>query len=190
MKISGVLLAGGESRRMGKDKATVLFRGQPLWQIQVALLRTLDLKEIFISARTDPAWRPSEMQFVADGSPSRGPLSGLTASLERIRTSHLLVLAIDMPFMSEAYLHSLCDRIEPGRGVLPMIGDRAEPLAAIYPADAHADLVEALSGTEFSLQGLTKKLVKEGKLRALNVPKENEMLFRSLNDPADLCRLQ
>src|SRR6266849_6240188 len=112
MKISAVLLAGGESHRMGKDKATLLFRGKPLWQIQLDLLRKLEPAEIFISARTDPPWRPRDVQFVADDPPSRGPLSGLTGSLARIRTSHLLVLAIDMPFMSEIHLRSLCDQIE------------------------------------------------------------------------------
>ena len=187
MKISAVLLSGGESRRMGEDKATLLSRGKPLWQIQLELLRKLELVEILVSARRDPPWRPPDMQFVSDDPPSRGPLSGVAASLARIRTSHLLALAIDMPFMSEICLRSLCDRIEPARGVLPMIGDRAEPLAAIYPANAHVDLVEALSGIDFSLQRLTGKLVKARKLHALKVGKENEMLFRSLNDPADLA---
>ncbi len=186
MKISAVLLAGGESRRMGKDKAALLFRGKPLWQIQLELLRKLEPMEILVSARSDPPWRPPHMQFVADDPPSRGPLSGLTASLAGMRGTHLLALAIDMPFMSGIYLRSLCDQIEPSRGLLPIIGDRAEPLAAIYPVDAHVDFVEALSGTEFSLQSLTKKLVKAGKLCALNVAKEEEMLFRNLNDPADL----
>ncbi len=190
MKISAVLLAGGESRRMGQDKAMIVFRGRPLWQIQLELLRKLTPAEIFISAREDPAWRPPDIQFAADRSPSRGPLSGLTAALAGMGGTHLLALAIDMPFMTEIYLRSLCDQIEPGRGVLPMIGDRAEPLTAIYPADAHVDLMEALSGTEFSLQRLTKKLVKRGKLRALNVTKEWETLFRSLNDLADLSLLQ
>ena len=41
MNVSAVLLAGGESRRMGKDKATLLFRGKPLWQIQFERLRKL-----------------------------------------------------------------------------------------------------------------------------------------------------
>src|SRR5438132_3286725 len=57
MNMSAVLLAGGESRRMGKDKATLQFRGRPLWQIQFELLRKLHPSEIFISARTDPTWR-------------------------------------------------------------------------------------------------------------------------------------
>jgi len=186
MRISAVLLAGGESRRMGKDKATLLFRGQPLWQIQLNLLRKLHLEEILISARADPAWRPSDIQFVADDPPSRGPLSGLAASLGEMRGTHLLALAIDMPFMSGKYLRSLCDQIEAGRGVIPMIGDRAEPLAAIYSAEAHVDVVTALSGVEFSLQTLTNKLVKAGKLRALNVAKKEHTLFWNLNDPADL----
>src|SRR5947209_5356633 len=103
-KISVVLLTGGESRRMGKDKATLLFRNKPLWQIQLDLLRKLQPAEIFLSARSDPAWRPNDLQFVADAPPSRGPLSGLTATLARTRTSHLLALAVDMPFMSEKYL--------------------------------------------------------------------------------------
>ena len=107
MNISAVLLAGGESRRMGEDKATLLFHGKPLWQIQLELLRKLDPAEIFVSARTDPAWRPDDVQFVADDSPSRGPLSGLAASLNLMRGTHLLALAIDMPFMSESYLRSL-----------------------------------------------------------------------------------
>ncbi|MFZ3377320.1 MAG: molybdenum cofactor guanylyltransferase [Chthoniobacterales bacterium] len=186
MKISAVLLVGGESHRMGQDKATIIFRGKPLWQIQLDLLRKLDPVEIFISARTDPPWRPSDMQFVWDDPPSRGPLSGLRAALAQIQTGHLLALAIDMPFMSEDYLRAIGNEIGPGCGVLPMIGDRAEPLAAIYPAHAHVDLVEALSGIDFSFQTLTNKLVKTGKLRALNVVKEEEMLFRNLNEPADL----
>jgi len=186
MKISAVLLAGGESHRMGKDKATIVFRGKPLWQIQLDLLRKLEPAEIFISARTDPPWRPSDIQFVSDDPPSRGPLSGLTAALAQVQTGHLLALAIDMPLMSENYLRAIGDQIESGRGVLPVIGDRAEPLSAIYPADAHVDLVKALSGIEFSLQRLTNKLVKAGKLRALKVAKEEETLFWNLNEPADL----
>jgi molybdopterin-guanine dinucleotide biosynthesis protein A len=55
MNISAVLLAGGQSRRMGRDKATILFRGKSLWQIQLDLLHKLQPAEIFVSARTDPA---------------------------------------------------------------------------------------------------------------------------------------
>ena len=84
--LSAVLLAGGESRRMGTDKATFLFRGKPLWQVQLETLRKLRPAEIFLSARTDPSWRPDDVQFIADVPPSCGPLSGLAASL--VEDSH------------------------------------------------------------------------------------------------------
>ena len=184
---SAVLLAGGESRRMGTDKATFLFRGKPLWQIQFELLRKLQPSEIFISARTNPTWRPEDVRFVADIPPSRGPLSGLAASLDQMRTTHLLALAIDMPWMSNKYLEFLCAQIVSGCGVIAKINDRFEPLAAIYPVHADADFRKTLSGTDFSLQTLTRRLIEGGKLRELAVSKEEKELFRNINELSDLA---
>jgi molybdopterin-guanine dinucleotide biosynthesis protein A len=186
MNISAVLLAGGESRRMGKDKATLLFRGKTLWKIQLELLRQLEPPEILLSARVDPSWRPDDVQFVADVPPSRGPLSGLAAALTRMRSSHLLALAIDMPFMSENYLRCLCDQMEPGCGVLPKIDGRAEPLAAIYPREARVDFRSALAGPDFSLQTLTSRLVRAGKLRMIVVSEEAREFFVNMNEAADV----
>ena len=186
MNISAVLLAGGESRRMGKDKATLLFRGKPLWQIQLELLRKLEPTEIFVSARTDLPWRFGNVHFVADDPPSRGPLSGLAAALARMRAKHLLALAIDMPFMTEKYLRFLCGQIEPRRGIVAKIDDRAEPLAAIYPQEAIANVQSALSGKDFSLQTVTGRLVAAGKLQVMPVTSQERKLFLNLNELADL----
>jgi molybdenum cofactor guanylyltransferase len=188
MGLSAVLLAGGESRRMGKDKATLLFRGKPLWQIQLELLRKLQPTEVFVSARTDPVWRPGGVQFVADSPPSRGPLSGLAAALAKMRTKYLLALAIDMPFITEKYLRFLCGQIEPRRGVVPKIDNRAEPLAAIYPQEALANVQSALSGNDFSLQTVTGRLVAARKLQVMPVTSQEKKLFLNLNELADVQR--
>src|SRR5437588_154927 len=188
MKISAVLLAGGKSRRMGQDKAAILFRNTPLWQIQLDLLRKLQLHELFLSAQFDPPWRPAEVEFVPDDQPSRGPLSGIAAALSRISGGHLLALAIDMPFMTESYLRSLCEKVEPGRGVVPLIENRAEPLAAIYPHEARRDVVDALSGSDFSLQSVVGKLVAAVKLQPIQVSEEEKAFFQNLNEPGDLFR--
>ena len=186
MNISAVLLAGGESRRMGKDKATFLVRAKPLWEIQLELLGKLEPTEIFVSARTDPVWRPADVQFVADDPPSRGALSGLAASLAQMRTKHLLALAVDMPFMTEKYLRFLCGQIEPGSGVLPKIDNRAEPLAAIYPQEALANVQSALSGEDFSLQTVTGRLVAAGKLQVMPVTSHDRRFFLNMNELPDL----
>jgi len=170
---------------MRRDEAILPFRGMTLWRIQLKL-RKLRRAKIFISATTDPKWRPRDVTFVADVPPSRGPLSGLYASINRMRTSHLLALAIDMPWMSNEYLEFLCAQMEPARGVLPKIGDRAEPLAAIYPREAAIETAKAVAGTDFSLQSLVCDLVAVGKLRPIPVAQEEEKLFRNTNELADL----
>jgi molybdopterin-guanine dinucleotide biosynthesis protein A len=189
MNISAVLLAGGESRRMGRDKATLQRWGRTLWQVQLELLRKLHPAEILISARTDPSWRPGNLHFVADIPPSRGPLSGLAASLAQLGTTHLLALAIDMPFMNESYLRYLCHQIEECVGVVPKIGSRAEPLAAIYPREAEIDCRNALASGDFSLQTLVRRLVETGKLREISVTGEERKLFLNVNELSDLPAL-
>jgi len=186
MTISAVLLAGGKSNRMGQDKATIFFRGAPLWKIQLELLRSLQLGKIYVSGQDDPPWRPMDVEFVPDTPPSRGPLSGIAATLSRVTTDHLLALGIDTPLLTQTYLRDLCARIEPGRGIVPMFDNRFEPLAAIYPRSAQLDLAEALTGSDFSLQSLIRKLISAEKLNPIEVSTEEKILFRNLNQPQDL----
>ena len=186
MNISAVLLAGGESRRMGTDKATFPFGGKPLWRVQLETLLKLELNGIFVSARIDPPWRPDGVVFVADIPPSHGPLSGLAASLNYMQTTHLLALAIDMPWMSNKYLEFLCAQVVPGRGVVPHIGNRAEPLAAIYPREAATEFHNALKGPDFSLQSVVRDLVVSGKLSEQSVPEAHKKLFRNANVASEL----
>ena len=188
MKLTAVLLAGGESRRMGQDKATVLLHGKPLWRLQFELLQSLRPIEILVSGRTDPTWRPADTRFIADAAPSRGPVSGLTAAMAVMRGTHLLALAVDMPFLSRANLAGLCNHMKSGCGVLPRIGSRAEPLAAIYPRESAAQFFSALELGELSLQRITDKLMDLGLVSAVCVSAAEEVCYRSINDPADLAR--
>ena len=186
INFSAVLLAGGESRRMGQDKATIRSRDRPLWEHQLDLLRKLEPEMLLVSARIDPPWRPASVEFVPDAHPSLGPLGGIGAALARITSDHLLVLAVDMPFVTPGYLRGLFQHAGSGRGVVPIIENRAEPLAAIYPREACIDFADALSGTDFSLQPLVAKLTADGKLQPIQVSGDDKALFRNLNEPADL----
>jgi molybdopterin-guanine dinucleotide biosynthesis protein A len=123
--------------------------------------------------------------LLVDAAPSRGPLSGLTKGLAQMRTTHLLGLAVDMPFMTADELANLWERASEGRGIVPMIADQAEPLAAIYPAEAATDFQAALAGSDFSLQPLVRKLAKAGKVRLWALRDARANLYRSVNDPSD-----
>ena len=186
LTFSAVLLAGGESRRMGRDKAAVVFRDEPLWRRQLRILRDLGPEKVFVSARTESSWLPNDTELLLDEPPSRGPLSGLAKALSQMKTSHLVVLAVDMPFLTREQLQSLCGEASEGCGIVPLVRERAEPLAAIYPREAAPDFISALAGSDFSLQPLVRKLAAAEKVRLFPVPPEEERFYRSINSPADL----
>jgi molybdopterin-guanine dinucleotide biosynthesis protein A len=187
LTLSAVLLAGGESRRMGRDKATLYYREKPMWQRQLELLRRLSPLEILISARTQPTWCPPDARFVSDAPPSRGPLSGLAAAMAVMQGTHLLTLAIDMPVMTDAYLRNIWGLAEAGKGVLPVMNSRPEPLAAIYPIESCSHIGAALQTiSDFSLRSVAEKLVNAAYLRVIQVEKKDEVFFRNLNSPADV----
>jgi len=185
--LTAVLFVGGLSRRMGMDKASLRIAGEPLWTRQVRLLRELRPDALWISARTRPAWCPSEIEVIADEPPSCGPLSGLSAALKRISTSHLLALAIDLPRMTIEPLNNLWSLAQAGCGVIPAHGDFLEPLCAIYPAEAAAHAAATLNlGDDVSLQSFTKSLLAENCMKVCWLSDAERRLFHNVNTPYDL----
>ena len=185
-KLTGLLLAGGLSSRMGHDKATLLIDDQPLWARQMAVLRQLRPEAIFISARVAPDWAPPDAKVLLDFPPSRGPLSGIAAALAKLRGSHLLALGVDLVDMSSEHLAKLRDMTEPGRGVIPRHRDHLEPVAAIYPREAASLAQKALALQDVSLHSFAGELLREGFLREYAVTPEEAGLYVNLNTPEDL----
>jgi len=186
MTLTALLLAGGRSSRMGFDKATLNIGGEPLWQRQLRVLCELSPATLWISARARPAWCPSEVEVVLDESPLNAPLSGLAAGLRRLQTSHLLVLAIDLPRISAEHLRKLCDLARPGSGVIPLNGDYFEPLCAIYPVEAGASAQAALISDDVSLQHFGKTLLRKSLAQTYALTAEERPLYLNLNAPSDL----
>ena len=181
-----VLFVGGESRRMGADKATLLFDDEPLWSRQLRTLRELSPEKLLISARTKPPWCPPEIETVLDLPPSRGPLSGLAATLKKTTTTHLLVLAVDMPWMTSAHLRWLQSRSVPGVGVMPVLRGHCEPLGAIYPLESSGLAQSALSGDDVSMNSFIAKLRQKKILRDCEIDAGRAKFYHNANTPEDL----
>jgi len=186
MTFTALLLTGGMSRRMGADKATLVWQGEPLWMRQARVLRELHPTALKISARVTPDWCPPDFEAVLDHPPSRGPLSGLAAALEGMRTSHLLALAIDLPQMTTNHLRELVELAGPGCGVVPEIDGRLEPLCAIYPMEAAAAAAQATAGEDVSLQSYCRALIDSGRTRIRPVRDDDRRLYSNFNTPEDL----
>ena len=190
MTLTAVLLTGGLSRRMHADKAELLVKGEPLWSRQLRLLAELNPETIWVSARVSPSWCPPKTEVVLDVPPSQGPLSGLSAVLQSLATSHLLALAIDLPLINIPLLRKLWQLSKPGGGVIPQNGTWFEPLCAIYPAQAAPETQAALQSGCYSLQQLAQKLIAQNRLRRYQVPPGEQPLFTNVNtaDALERCR--
>lgn len=188
MTLAAVLLAGGESLRMGADKSTLTLDGIPLWKRQFDLLRQLAPAELLLSARREPPWLPSDVRFVADAEPARGPLGGLAAALGATHASHLLALAIDLPAMTAGHLASLWQAATPGCGVLPWLNDLPEPLPAVYPAEAALAAAEFLTGPDVSLRTFVDALLAAGRIKKLSIASPDAILYVNCNTPSEWRR--
>jgi len=187
MKCSGALLAGGESRRMGLDKAGMLVGGVPLWQRQIAILRETGVDEVLVSGPDRPEWRDAGLIVVEDEPPACGPLGGLVSVLRRTAHPLILVLAVDMPSMTSAFLRTLVDSGGAHIGIVPKIGQRYEPLAAAYPAAALVLAQECLAQGALSLQGFVSRAVASGLVRERVMAAAERALFFNVNTPGDLA---
>lgn len=188
--LTAVLFAGGESRRMGKDKATLRIDGETLWSRQLRILRELQPDELMVSARSCPSWCPPEIKTVLDEPPSRGPLSGFAATLSTIKTSHALVLAIDLPQMESFYVRRLWKMCGENFGVVPENESAYEPLCAIYPVVATDLVTSAITRQDYSLQNVIRLLVTRSLLRAVQIKPVEQRYFLNLNTPAELSVLK
>jgi molybdopterin-guanine dinucleotide biosynthesis protein A len=181
---AAVLLAGGRSTRMGRDKAALVVEGQPLWRRQLAILRALDPRELFISGPSDGPYAEAGVAIVEDTIPGLGPLGGIAAVLERIASPRVVVLAIDLPAMTPDYLAGLL------REETPLVPERSgffEPLAAAYPKTAQPVAAKFLGETDRSLQRFVRELIARGLVTTRLVTSAEDFLFRNINAPGDLA---
>ena len=185
--LAAVLLAGGRSFRMTRDKALLEISGKPLWVRQYDLLERF-ASGVAVSAPDCPPWLPADFQLVRDEQSAQGPLAGVLASMRRAKNqsaSHLLVLAVDMPAMDEEPLLRLLHACAPGTGAVPRHGSHYEPLAAIYPTGALPALEEASALGRWKMQDTMEGLVKSGLMLPLEF--DDPGFFLNINTPEDLA---
>jgi len=182
MRCSAVLLAGGKSSRMGRDKALLEINGKPLWRHQLATLENLSPRQLMLSG---PHCQEGDYEILTDELPDAGPLAGVAAALRRCRTPRLVVLAVDLPEMTADFLRALLDDCGPSFGIVPRSPDGFEPLAAIYPVACRSFAMKALHDGQFSMQNFVRRAVEQGWLHERTLLPAELSLFTNLNTPAD-----
>jgi len=149
--ISAIIQAGGQSRRMGRDKALINYRGQPILAHVIETLRQLSDDVIVVSNRSDvygPIVDSFGARLVPDFDPPSGPLGGLAAGLAAMKRDLAIVVACDMPLLNLDLLRYLIERAADFDAVVPLTGDQYEPLHAVYRRTCLAPIQHRLANNE------------------------------------------
>jgi molybdopterin-guanine dinucleotide biosynthesis protein A len=152
---TAIILAGGDSKRMGRDKAALPFNGETLLQSVITSVQPL-FAQTLVSVRElrgDVAL-PQICDAQADG----GPLVGLISALEAATTPWVFVVACDMPFVVPALITQLASLRFDHQAVVPKVNEHAQPLAAFYARSALPLLQNSLASGNKSLTGALKSL--------------------------------
>ena len=185
MQFSAVILAGGESKRMGRDKAWMEVGGKPLIRLAVEKAHALGIQEIFISGRAGEDYSALKCPVLFDLEPGFGPVGGIERGLYECASPLLLVLAVDLPRMSLKLLgrmQSACDRLT---GVVPKLNGQLEPMAAIYPKRSHAFAFAAIARSHYSARAFASACLGERAVRTFTVTPREALNFLNWNRPAD-----
>jgi molybdopterin-guanine dinucleotide biosynthesis protein A len=129
--MTGIVLAGGENRRMGVDKAFLRVAGVPMIEHVLRALRK-SAERIIIVTNSPEAYALFDALVITDACDKRGPLTGIYSGLLHSRDEYNLVVACDMPFLDPRLLTYMASLAGDYDVVLPKVGDLAEPLHAVY----------------------------------------------------------
>lgn len=187
---SGVVLAGGRSLRMGRDKAELPCDGQPLWSRQRQVLEAAGAREVWLAARAEQPWTAAATGFAGrldDVFPDAGPMAGIHAALVAARASHVAVLGVDLAGMEAGWFRRLAAGLCPGVGVVGRRADGWEPLAAFFPCEAAGELAAELARGQRSLQRWLARAVPAGRMQEVAIPAADVVRFGNWNCPADVA---
>jgi molybdopterin-guanine dinucleotide biosynthesis protein A len=188
---SAAILAGGQARRMGgRDKSQLQIDGRTILERQVDALYGVAGRIWLVGYRGRPP-RGLAVTVLADRTAGRGPLGGLDAALAAAGEDDVLLLACDLPNITQPMLAHLIRRRGGADAVVPRTERGYHPLCAVYAQSCRAPVERRLEEGSLRMQDLLSELkveyVDESELKAFG---EADRLLANLNTLADLDALE
>ena len=188
-EVSGVVLAGGKSKRMGMDKRHLSVHGKPLLDRVTSVLLELFPEVLLVLAEEDISRQDDRMRIVTDLIPDCAAVGGLYTGLYHSRYPRVFVVACDMPFINPAVIELFLQKIDATDIVMAQLVTGLQPLHGLYSKQCLPILKEMIDARDLRLQniagkqGLTVYRVSEAEIKRLD---PQLLSFLNLNSPADL----
>ena len=179
--ITGIILAGGKSSRMGTDKGFLILNEKPFVQYSVDALKPLVLEIIIVS--DDSKYDAFGLKRVNDITKNAGPVAGICAGLEASKTEYNLILSCDIPLINSQILQKLINNIDDVSQIIQIESHgKSMPLIAIYKKDVISTFDAFLKNDERRLRVAIKNCIsknivleKEQEFSTTNVNTQNEL---------------
>jgi molybdenum cofactor guanylyltransferase len=186
--VTGILLAGGKSRRMGEDKRFLVLGEQTLLQRGLAALHSIFQEVVVVIAQDSPPLHV-DGRVIRDLVPDCGSLGGLYTGLMQATTPYIFVVACDMPFLDQAVMTHFTNRKATADIVMAKLNGRLHPMHALYSKPCLPVLEQMIAARQLKIQ----EIVSQSTLRVgyvtekdLSVLDPSGRSFYNVNTLADL----
>jgi molybdopterin-guanine dinucleotide biosynthesis protein A len=188
VEASGVILSGGESSRMGVNKAFIEIQGKRIIDSIVKLLSIL-FPEVIIVTNTPLDYACINARIVTDIFPQKGSLGGIYTGLFYSSHPYSLVVACDMPFLRREVIEYMTGKIGSNDVVIPHLSDGYHPLHAIYSRRCLPFMERLIEKDDLRIVNFFKKVrVKEVSGKELSQVDPDFSSFININTPEDVRR--
>jgi len=188
IEVTGVLLAGGKSRRMGEDKRYLVVGEQNLLERGLDVLRSIFQEVLVVIAQESPPL-DVDARVVRDLVPDCGSLGGLYTGLTQATRPYIFVVACDMPFLDPAVITQFTSRRATTDIVMAKLGARLHSMHALYGKRCLPIVEQMIRARQLKIQ----EMVSHASLRVRSVPAADLLTidpswrsFHNVNTPVDL----
>ena len=156
-EVTGILLAGGKSRRMGEDKRHLVVGEQTLLERGLAVLHSI-FQEVLVVIAQDSPPLGVDASVVRDLVPDCGSLGGLHSGLMQATTPWVFVVACDMPFLNQAVIAQFTSRRATADIVMAKLDARLHPMHALYGKQCLPVLEQMIGARQLKIQEMVSQL--------------------------------
>jgi molybdopterin-guanine dinucleotide biosynthesis protein A len=179
--ITGIILAGGKSSRMGTDKGFLKLNNKTFIEYSIEALQPLVSQIIIVS--NDPDYDVFKMKRVEDLIKDAGPLAGIHSGLKHSRTEYNLVLSCDIPLIKKEVIEKLIDAQDGYQDVIQIVSNgKSMPLIAMYKKTCETTFHKLLQKDERRLQ----VAMNQCKVKNIVLDPENNLYTANINTPEEL----
>jgi molybdopterin-guanine dinucleotide biosynthesis protein A len=188
LEITGMVLAGGRSSRMGIDKSLLVWKGKTLVEHAINALKPLCSKVIISS--NNPVYHFTGCEIWPDELPQQAPIIGIYSCLKRSGTDMNIILSCDMPYIETGLLRYLIESSDNHHIVVPVHDDGLiEPLCGIYNKTVITQLEHYIKSNDLSLYKFLQECPHQFIMINNELPFYRNNMFVNINTPEDLKNL-